>query len=76
MPKVATDEGKDRHETRTLNKEMKLEQLYNVDFESVYLHFPRGITTNLFSISINWKPDWPLTILTGIICNISILPLY
>ena len=32
---VVTDEGKDRNETRTLNKEMKLEELYKVGSEAL-----------------------------------------
>ena len=31
---VATDEGKDRNEKWTPNKEMKLEELYKVGFQS------------------------------------------
>ena len=37
---VATDEGKDRNETSTLNKEIKLESLYKVGSKSELNSWP------------------------------------
>ena len=37
---VATDDYKDRNHTWTLNKEMKLEQLYKVDYQSELNSWP------------------------------------
>ena len=39
---VATDESKDRYETWTLNKEMKLEQLYKVGSDSEMNSWPES----------------------------------